>query len=870
MKKYRIIILAIIILAILLPEAALGECFHPSVSRSYYVERKATCSEYGVKYECCLFCGWIDWGNPIRIDKTDHHFDSFTVKKEATCKEPGIMVYTCKDCGYQKEEEIPRTKTHNYGEWTVTKSATCLEEGTKIRSCKDCGETETATIAKGDHDWYTVDTSIDYQEDSDIDRWIQSGKMSPGNKYRVCRNCGKIEKTGSGSHTHTWGEWTVTKKATCKENGTRTRTCTSCGKKETESIPKSTAHKFGDWEVVKEATCTKGGKEKCYCKLCGASKTRDIEKLGHSFSDFRIIVEATDCSKGKRSSVCERCGKTIEEEFYPEGTLYKGGDNPPEAVKALQEALAELKLYNGKISGEYGNNTANAVSKFEKEYLGMKQDGIAWPKVLKALGLKRKQQTDGTGDGEDGSPVSTDSSKVKLLLSAELSSPLWDYEAGDTITISWTLTNVSKKDDAASVRLYQYKGLKSDKKKETEIAQPGLLAPGESKSGVCEYTVTQADVDAGRFTLGFIARCKYRKKDDTSNRIWFNLHPVTGEPEISPVDWTSDSGEDDGSQDAAADSRTGDGSGNETADSGDSSASNNGTNPEAGRSQNADPAAASGTGCVNWIVTEGSGASEYYIIVCEDHAGTAKGAKKLLDAREYGSACVLWDAEIDRIYTEWITQADSEGARNATEEKAAFENQLKSLEASLRLICTEEEVGAIVLEERMNHCVRLCGDRHASPGANSGQKPSVQAAAPDEKAGRTCSHQVIWQEDGSAHVVNMQCESHLAITQRISGLLASAGSTEEIVSAYRRAREYWMLELNTMYDQWYLSADESRRATITADRISFERLVEVREKTLADLYPDDPAFAAEELTRMVMERAGMICRVLHAAGILKN
>ena len=44
----------------------------------------------------------------------------------------------------------------------------------------------------------------------------------------------------------------------------------------------------------------------------------------------------------------------------------------------------------------------------------------------------------------------------------------------------------------------------------------------------------------------------------------------------------------------------------------------------------------------------------------------------------------------------------------------------------------------------------------------------------------------------------------------------------------------------------------------------------ILEKTLADLYPDDPAFAAEELTRMVMERAGTICRVLHAAGILKN
>ena len=46
----------------------------------------------------------------------------------------------------------------------------------------------------------------------------------------------------------------------------RTRTCTVCGEKETETVSKSTAHQFGNWVVTKEATCTKGGKEKSVCK----------------------------------------------------------------------------------------------------------------------------------------------------------------------------------------------------------------------------------------------------------------------------------------------------------------------------------------------------------------------------------------------------------------------------------------------------------------------------------------------------------------------------------------------------------------------------------------------------------------------------
>lgn len=37
---------------------------------------------------------------------------------------------------------------------------------------------------------------------------------------------------------HTWGAWKVTKKATVNTRGTKTRTCSVCGKKETKSIPK--------------------------------------------------------------------------------------------------------------------------------------------------------------------------------------------------------------------------------------------------------------------------------------------------------------------------------------------------------------------------------------------------------------------------------------------------------------------------------------------------------------------------------------------------------------------------------------------------------------------------------------------------------
>ena len=39
------------------------------------------------------------------------------------------------------------------------------------------------------------------------------------------------------TEVHEWSAWEVTKEASCTEEGSRTRTCSECGKVETETIP---------------------------------------------------------------------------------------------------------------------------------------------------------------------------------------------------------------------------------------------------------------------------------------------------------------------------------------------------------------------------------------------------------------------------------------------------------------------------------------------------------------------------------------------------------------------------------------------------------------------------------------------------------
>ena len=91
-------------------------------------------------------------------------------------------------------------------------------------------------------------------------------------------SCKKDCKSG-----HTWGEWSVTKAATCVEEGERVHTCTKCKTAETEKIG-ALGH---DWA---EATCVTPKT----CKRCSATEG---EPLAHTF-DQEVANEKTLKSAG--------------------------------------------------------------------------------------------------------------------------------------------------------------------------------------------------------------------------------------------------------------------------------------------------------------------------------------------------------------------------------------------------------------------------------------------------------------------------------------------------------------------------------------------------------------------------------------------
>ena len=126
---------------------------------------------------------------------------------------------------------------------------------------------------------------------------------------------------------HVFGEWTVTKAATCTEAGVSTRTRTVCGAEETLTVP-ALGHKFGEWTVTKAATCTETGVSTRTCTVCGEAKeTKDIPALGHKFGEWTVTKVATCTETGVSTRTCTVCGEAKETKDIPAlghkaGTVY--------------------------------------------------------------------------------------------------------------------------------------------------------------------------------------------------------------------------------------------------------------------------------------------------------------------------------------------------------------------------------------------------------------------------------------------------------------------------------------------------------------------------------------------------------------------
>ena len=116
---------------------------------------------------------------------------------------------------------------------------------------------------------------------------------------------------------HAWGDWQVTKAATCTVAGTQTRTCANCDAQETQTI-RATGHQHTAVRNAVHANCeTEGYTGDIYCTDCGALiKTgKTIAALDHRWDSGVVSKEATEDENGIRLYTCTICGQTRTEEI---------------------------------------------------------------------------------------------------------------------------------------------------------------------------------------------------------------------------------------------------------------------------------------------------------------------------------------------------------------------------------------------------------------------------------------------------------------------------------------------------------------------------------------------------------------------------
>lgn len=216
---------------------------------------------------------------------------TFTVASDAPAKTYPVQ-FIVRECYNADMEDVASsissgsitvTCPHNNKTNVSAVAATCKEPGyTAGVFCEDCD-----TYISG-HSVIAKTNEHDYAACEKID--------SSTHKF-TCTVCAKVI-----TENHTWNKGSVTKPATCKEEGVKTYTCSGCKATKTEAVAKTTDHKYGSWTKVNDTT------HKHTCSVCAKEETAN-----HSWDGGKITKPATCKEEGVKTYTCSGCKTTKTE-----------------------------------------------------------------------------------------------------------------------------------------------------------------------------------------------------------------------------------------------------------------------------------------------------------------------------------------------------------------------------------------------------------------------------------------------------------------------------------------------------------------------------------------------------------------------------
>lgn len=157
-----------------------------------------------------------------------------------------------------------------------------------------------------------------------------------------------------GNHTHTYStDYVIEIEPTCTTAGRKYRYCTGCGVKTDITEISATGHSYGEWVVTKEASCEAAGVKESTCSVCGEKKTEEIPATGHDWDGGTVQKEATEKETGIKIYTCRHCKKVRSESIPATGKNEQPGRTEPN-VPAVGSIVTDEKtggIYRTTSSG---------------------------------------------------------------------------------------------------------------------------------------------------------------------------------------------------------------------------------------------------------------------------------------------------------------------------------------------------------------------------------------------------------------------------------------------------------------------------------------------------------------------------------------
>ena len=212
---------------------------------------------------------------------------------------------------------------------------------------------------------------------------------------------------------HNYGDFVVTKSATCTEDGVKTKTCANCNDKITESIPK-TYHTSSDWIIDKNAAINVKGSKHKECTVCKkVLETAEIPALSRiSISKASVTLSTSTYAydgKAKTPSVNVKVnGKTLKKD-----TDYTVSYSNNTKVGTAKVTITGKGNYTGSVSKTYSikNNfkkaTVSSIS--TKAFTGK---NITQSITVKYNGKTLKKGTDYTVSYSNNKNIGTATVKI--------------------------------------------------------------------------------------------------------------------------------------------------------------------------------------------------------------------------------------------------------------------------------------------------------------------------------------------------------------------------------------------------------------------------------------------------------------------------